>query len=364
MTHIVCLSSASGHTSDALVSFAKNCEMNYTAEIHSLSSPLNEIEKIFAKSFNSEWKLYLSPNPTKLATGCTIEVISLAKQYNCAHVVLVSSILLNVDYEGYHRSASLASTKFNIHKTSLAQINRGLFTQNYIDMETHIQNSKIPFTILRCSPLQQNFMNIIEELLSSTTSAGIAKLNLPIGIGHVSFIDARDVAHVAKKCLLQSQLHNGQTYVLTGSESLTGVEIARRAASGLNLPVCFENTSDRTRSYMLVFATPDASKVKHDFSNKIQSRDVLDFVKSVEELFVLANSDLLNIRSRDVQFITGKNPRTLTNFFAEQRNTFESAKKCNNQVYSSFIPKIMSTEQHFVGSYGGGLGRFIPMAKM
>jgi uncharacterized protein YbjT (DUF2867 family) len=44
------------------------------------------------------------------------------------------------------------------------------------------------------------------------------------GDGHISFIDARDIAEIAANILVGSEAHSRKTYTLTGNEALTNDE--------------------------------------------------------------------------------------------------------------------------------------------
>jgi uncharacterized protein YbjT (DUF2867 family) len=99
-------------------------------------------------------------------------------------------------------------------------------------VEKAIEQSGIPFTILRPSNFMQNF-------LSAETSESIkteGAFYSPLGDAGVSYIDVRDIAAVAAKVLIEPG-HESRSYNLTGGESLTSAEIAELFSMALCRPI-------------------------------------------------------------------------------------------------------------------------------
>ncbi len=90
-------------------------------------------------------------------------------------------------------------------------------------LEKTIEDSGIQFTHLRPNWFMQNFNNppFLNEILST------GKLRLPAGDAKVSFIDVRDIA-TAAYTILNSDLHLGKAYTLTGKESLNYYDVFER----------------------------------------------------------------------------------------------------------------------------------------
>jgi uncharacterized protein YbjT (DUF2867 family) len=93
--------------------------------------------------------------------------------------------------------------------------------------DAELQNSTIPWTILRPSHFMQN-------LLGSVAGGEMYGL---IGDSRVGLIDARDIAAVAAEILLRPQPHAGRIYTLTGPASLSLHEAADEFGRALDRPV-------------------------------------------------------------------------------------------------------------------------------
>lgn len=79
-------------------------------------------------------------------------------------------------------------------------------------------DSGIPYTLLRPKNFMQNFTTFLRDMIR----AGAVYSSQ--GDGRVPFIDARDIAAVAAKVLIEPAAHAGQAYTLTGPEALTNAE--------------------------------------------------------------------------------------------------------------------------------------------
>jgi len=81
--------------------------------------------------------------------------------------------------------------------------------------ERAVRESGKEWTILRPNWFMQNFS---QGFLPALRDTGV--LELPAADAHLSFVDTRDVGEIAAIALTESG-HDGQTYVLTGPDSLT-----------------------------------------------------------------------------------------------------------------------------------------------
>jgi len=88
-------------------------------------------------------------------------------------------------------------------------------------VEKAVEDSGIPFTILRPANFMQNYLNFG----TPETIKGQSAFYSPLGEAKVSPIDTRDISAVAARVLLESG-HAGKRYDLTGGESLSNAEIA------------------------------------------------------------------------------------------------------------------------------------------
>ena len=79
-------------------------------------------------------------------------------------------------------------------------------------------DSGIAYTLLRPKNFMQNFTTFLRDMIR----AGVVYSSQ--ADGRVPFIDARDIAAVAAKVLIDPAAHAGQAYTLTGPEALTNAE--------------------------------------------------------------------------------------------------------------------------------------------
>jgi len=102
--------------------------------------------------------------------------------------------------------------------------------------EDVVRRSRIPSTCLRPNYYMQNFLS------AYTPAASLEG-------GRVSYVDARDVAEVAVKVLLEGG-HDGMAYSLTGPRALAMAEVMDLLGSGHETPVyakSWEDTCERAR---------------------------------------------------------------------------------------------------------------------
>jgi len=107
-------------------------------------------------------------------------------------------------------------------------------------IEKHIEASGMDYTILRPNAFMQNFVNFFADSVRRT-----GKIFLPLGIATVSYIDARDIAHVAAE-LLAGELktaHFGKAYDLTGPVPITMSDVAIMISKVLGKPVQYVDVS-------------------------------------------------------------------------------------------------------------------------
>jgi uncharacterized protein YbjT (DUF2867 family) len=105
------------------------------------------------------------------------------------------------------------------------------------DIEEHIEQSGLEYTLLRPTWFMQNFNTLHVEPIRN----GI--LPEPAGDATTPFIDARDIAAVAVAALTEEG-HHGQAYPLTGSDLLTRYEVAEKISAAIGKPVTYIPQSD------------------------------------------------------------------------------------------------------------------------
>jgi uncharacterized protein YbjT (DUF2867 family) len=87
--------------------------------------------------------------------------------------------------------------------------------------ENLLKTSGLKWTMLRPNFFMQNLLGQARQI------AAAGSIFQPVGDARASFIDVRDIAAVAARTLTEEG-HEGQTYVLTGPESLSYHEVAAK----------------------------------------------------------------------------------------------------------------------------------------
>ena len=100
----------------------------------------------------------------------------------------------------------------------------------HYEVERALQESGMPWTILRPHVFMQNFLD------AAPTIAREGRIRGASGEGRIPFIDTRDIAAVAAVALTAPG-HEGKKYVLTGPEALSYGDVARIIGKAVGRPV-------------------------------------------------------------------------------------------------------------------------------
>ena len=103
-------------------------------------------------------------------------------------------------------------------------------------VEDAIKAAGVDWTILRCGGFATNTLT----WATSVQAEGVVRF--PYGEAALALIAEQDIAAAAVRVLLDSG-HNGQTYTLTGAESLTQIRQAEAIGKAIGRPVRFEELS-------------------------------------------------------------------------------------------------------------------------
>jgi uncharacterized protein YbjT (DUF2867 family) len=103
-------------------------------------------------------------------------------------------------------------------------------------VEKAVEDSGIPFTILRPANFMQNYL----AFGTPETIKGQGAFYAPMGDAKISVIDTRDISSVAARVLVESG-HGGKRYDLTGGESLSNQEIAEIISKALGRKITYVN---------------------------------------------------------------------------------------------------------------------------
>lgn len=103
--------------------------------------------------------------------------------------------------------------------------------------EEQVIASGVPFTIVRPNTFMQGISkNLVND-----------KLIYPIGESKVAYIDSRDVSEFCAKLLLDDpKEHVGQTYDITGPESLSYKQVAEKLSNAVGRTISYDPVDDYT----------------------------------------------------------------------------------------------------------------------
>lgn len=104
-------------------------------------------------------------------------------------------------------------------------------------IETHLQGSKMAWTMLRPGFFAQNIGTAYHRDIVANN-----RIYLPAGRGRVAFIDTRDIAEVAAVALTEEG-HEGRGYHLTGPEAVSFNHVARLLSETIGRTISYEPSS-------------------------------------------------------------------------------------------------------------------------
>ncbi len=164
-----------------------------------------------------------------------------------------------------------------------------------------VMESGVPYTILRPAYFMQN------NLRSAATIASEGAIYGAMGDGKVGHIDTHDIAEVAVT-VLTSEGHEGQSYPLTGPESLSMAEVAARLSTALGKPVNYVNlTPDKAKAGMMAMGMPDWRA---------------DAWVGLGGMIAMGKADMATPAVKD---ILGREPHNIDQFAAEYAQAFRGA---------------------------------------
>lgn len=161
-------------------------------------------------------------------------------------------------------------------------------------VDQFVEDSKIPFTILRPNSFMQNFVNHAAGMIRSGFIA------LPEEDYKVSYIDVRDIAACAARLLNDSEGFRDSFYALTGPEGLTLHDVARTISEAAGIEVRY--TPIQEEAYIEGL---DKAGVPE------WNRNMLVSLSRVVKLGMMGNV------TKAVQHLTGSPARTFGDFAAE-----------------------------------------------
>jgi uncharacterized protein YbjT (DUF2867 family) len=139
--------------------------------------------------------------------------------------------------------------KFSAYGASLKAPH--FFGRQHGESERALEDSGLPFTMLRPNGFFQNFLGNAASIQSRSA------LHAPAGDMKFSAVDVRDIAAVAAHVLTEPG-HEWQRYTITGPEALSHAGIAARFSTVLGRPIQYVAVADdAAREWMLAAGMPE-----------------------------------------------------------------------------------------------------------
>lgn len=168
------------------------------------------------------------------------------------------------------------------------------------DVEKMIEDSGIPFTVLRPNGFMQNFVNSMADTIKTQNA-----FYMPIGDGKVSLVDTRDLAAVAVAALTNTG-HENKAYNITGSEALSNQQVAAIFSQVLGKTINYVNVpEDAARQGMQNAGMPDV------------------IVNALLELYASYKTGQAATVSPVIEQVTGKKPISFEQFARDYAEAFK-----------------------------------------
>ena len=161
--------------------------------------------------------------------------------------------------------------------------------------------SGIPYTLVKPAHFMQNLLAFAGPI------AAQGLIPAPLGHASIGTIDVRDVAAVAVAALT-GEGHEGESYIITGPESLTMDAMAERLSSALGSEVKY------------VDVPPEAAR-----EALLKSGAPAWFVEALLEINANMAGGSADIVTSTVHDVTGRTPRTFEGFATEYASAFRPA---------------------------------------
>lgn len=170
----------------------------------------------------------------------------------------------------------------------------------YRQVEIAIENSGVPYVILRPNWFSDNFQTYWKTGVAQGT------LLIPAGEGKSSFIDVRDIAASAAGALTSSAF-DGKAFTLTGPEALDYHEAAALLSTALGRQIAYTPVEDAPFIAGLVGAG-----VPEDYASMLAS------------IFYPVRQGWTAAVTPDVETLSGKAPRSLQTYIADNLSALQA----------------------------------------
>src|ERR671919_2319621 len=166
--------------------------------------------------------------------------------------------------------------------------------------EKVIEESGIPYTFLRPNEFMQGFINYQGPTIKNNNA-----FYIPAEDATVSFVDARDIAAVAVKALMDGDRHYNKTYTVTGPEALSYHQAAEILSNATGKKIDYVNVSDE------------------DARGAMKEAGLNDWlIDTISGLYEFYRKGYASEISSGVEEATGKKPTTFAQFAKDYSDAF------------------------------------------
>jgi uncharacterized protein YbjT (DUF2867 family) len=234
-----------------------------------------DTQKGLQEAFKNVDKLFLLTHPSFKTVEHESTLVNEAKKSGIKHIVKQSIMRADLDAD---------VEAMRLHKQA----------------EKLIEDSEIPYTFLRPNEFMQGFINFQGTTIKSNNA-----FYIPAEDAKVSFVDARDIAAVAVKALMNGDNHYNKTYVITGPEALSYHRAAEILSNATGKKIDYVNISEEE--------TREALK-------EIGMDDWL--INTILDLYTLYRKGYASEVSSAVEKVTGRKATTFVEFAEDHADAF------------------------------------------
>ena len=234
-----------------------------------------DTQKGLQEAFKNVDKLFLLTHPSFKTVEHESTLVNEAKKSGIKHIVKQSIMRADLDAD---------VEAMRLHKQA----------------EKLIEDSEIPYTFLRPNEFMQGFINFQGTTIKSNNA-----FYIPAEDAKVSFVDARDIAAVAVKALMNGDNHYNKTYVITGPEALSYHQAAE----------ILSNAAEKKIDYVNISEEETREALKETGMNDWLINTILD-------LYTLYRKGHASAVSSAVENVTGRKATTFVEFAEDHADAF------------------------------------------
>ena len=230
MNETILVTGATGTVGSEVIKQLSRDALNYNikAGVHSIenANKVQQYDRVRAvqidydkqegleSAFKGVDKLFLLTHPSPKTVEHESTLVNEAKKSRIKHIVKQSIMLADLDAD---------VEAMRLHRQA----------------EKLIEDSGIPYTFLRPNEFMQGFINFQGTTIKSNNA-----FYIPAEDAKVSFVDARDIAAVAVKALVDGDKHYNKTYMITGPEALSYHQTAEILSNATGKKIEYVNISE------------------------------------------------------------------------------------------------------------------------